>query len=231
MAIVPICCTFISHQSLCRANLSKLLRPMYPGQVPTVRRNMYNVVLVLDLARSSSLHFISSTLSRLIDHSYPVRFGIVPIVETEEGLKMAKIFYYLTQNYGRQQTLRFFNSLLSMCFDRHFYSSRLILDMLGGTKQQLDWSHIQTEFEALVANEGITDGGEAMPFEDVLGSAADDVETKLLKARTYAERLSSTTSLPEGHVFINGKYHVLDDVCCYALVLRCNTQSYGTRVS
>lgn len=104
--------------------------------------------------------------------------------------------------------------------------------MLGGAKQQLDWSHIQTEFEALVANGGITDGGEAMSFENVLGSAADVIETKLLKARTYAERLSTTTtSSPEGHVFINGKYHVLDDVCCYALVLRCNTKSYGTRVS
>jgi UDP-glucose:glycoprotein glucosyltransferase len=168
----------------------------------------------------------------LIDHSYPVRFGIVPIVETEEGLKMAKIFYYLTQNYGRQQTMRFFNSVLRLCFYRRFHSSRLILDMLGGTKQQLDWSFIRAEFEALVANEGIMDGGEAMPYEDVLESAADDIERKLLKARTYAERLSTTTtSSPEGHVFINGKYHILDDVCCYALVWRCNTKLYGTRVS
>ena len=96
--------------------------------------------------------------------------------------------------------------------------------MLGGTKEQLDWSHIQTEFEALVADGGIVDGGEAIPFESVLGSATDDVEMKLLKARTYAERLGTTTSSsPEGHVFINGKYLVLDDVCCHALVLRCNT--------
>ena len=205
---------------------------MYPGQAPTVRRNMYNVVLVLDLARQSSLHFISHTLSMLIDHSYPVRFGIVPIVENEEGLKMAKMFYYLTQNYGRQQTMRFFNSVLSMYFYCHFHSPRLILDMLGETKQQLDWSHIQTEFEALVANEGIMDGGEAMPFENVLGSTTDDVETKLLKARTYAERLGTTsTSSPDGHAFINGKYHVLDDVCCHALILRCNTKPCGTRVS
>ena len=105
-----------------------------------------------------------------------------------------------------------------------YISSRLILVMLGGTKEQLDWSHIQTEFEALVADGGIVDGGEAIPFESVLGSATDDVEMKLLKARTYAERLGTTTSSsPEGHVFINGKYHVLDDVCCHALVLRCNT--------
>jgi UDP-glucose:glycoprotein glucosyltransferase len=89
---------------------------MYPGQAPTVRRNMYNVVLVFDLARPSSLHFITHTLSMLIDHAYPVRFGIVPIVETEEGVMMAKVFYYMVQNYGRQKTMRFFDSIRGMCF-------------------------------------------------------------------------------------------------------------------
>jgi UDP-glucose:glycoprotein glucosyltransferase len=77
---------------------------------------MYNVIFVFDLARQSSLHFITATLSMLIDHSYPVRFGIVPIVESEEGVKMAKVFYYLVQNYGRQKMMRFFNSVRGMRF-------------------------------------------------------------------------------------------------------------------
>ena len=88
---------------------------MFPGQVPTVRRNMHHVILVFDLARPSSLHFITNTLSMLIDHLYPVRFGIVPVVETDEGVKMAKVFYYLVQNYGRQKTMRFFSSVRGMC--------------------------------------------------------------------------------------------------------------------
>jgi UDP-glucose:glycoprotein glucosyltransferase len=96
--------------------LNKLLRPMYPGQIPTVRRNMFNAVLVFDLARPSSLRFITDTLTMLIDRLFPVRFGIVPIVETEEGVKMAKVFYYLMQNYGRQRTMRFFASVRGMCF-------------------------------------------------------------------------------------------------------------------
>src|SRR5579863_5882675 len=79
-AVRPSFLEFLRH-----VNLIKLLRPMFPGQVPTVRRNMYNVVLVFDLARPSSLHFITDTLSMLINHLYPVRFGIVPVVETEDG--------------------------------------------------------------------------------------------------------------------------------------------------
>jgi hypothetical protein len=116
LAAVSIYGTLILRQILCLVNLNKLLRPMFPGQVPTVRRNMYHVILVFDLARSSSLHFITNTLSMLIDHLYPVRFGIVPVVETEEGVKMAKVFYYLVQNYGRQKTMAFFSSVRGMCF-------------------------------------------------------------------------------------------------------------------
>jgi UDP-glucose:glycoprotein glucosyltransferase len=84
----------------------------------------------------------------------------------------------------------------------------------------MDWSHIQAEFEALVANDEIMDGGEVMTFESVVSGTTDEVETKLSKARTYAQRLGTTiASSPEGHIFINGKYHIADDVCCNALVL------------
>ena len=84
---------------------------MYPGQAPTIRRNMYNVIFIFDLAQPASLHFITDTLSMLIDRSFPVRFGIVPTLETEDGVRMAKLFYYLGQNYGRRMTMRFFSAV------------------------------------------------------------------------------------------------------------------------
>jgi UDP-glucose:glycoprotein glucosyltransferase len=83
---------------------------------------MRNVVLVFDLARPSSLRFITNTLSMLIDGLFPVRFGIVPIVETEEGVKMAKVFYYLVQNYGRQKTMAFFSSVRTIYFSHSSHS-------------------------------------------------------------------------------------------------------------
>jgi UDP-glucose:glycoprotein glucosyltransferase len=89
---------------------------MYPGQAPTVRRNMYNVIFIFDLAQPASLHFITNTLSMLIDRSFPVRFGIVPILETEAGVRMAKVFYYLAQNYGRQTTIQFFSAVRATSF-------------------------------------------------------------------------------------------------------------------
>ena len=93
----------------------------------------------------------------------------------------------------------------------------------------MDWSHIRTEFEALVQNGEIMDGGEVMNFDSVITGTTDEVETKLSKARTYAQRLGTTvTSSPEGHIFINGKYHVVNDVCCHVLVLQCNTERNGS---
>lgn len=91
---------------------------------------------------------------------------------------------------------------------------------------------MQTEFEALVASEEMIDGGDAMPFESVVSSTTDGVETTLSKAREYAQRLGTTSSSsPEGHIFINGKYYVIDDVCCHALVLICDTEPCGVRIS
>lgn len=93
---------------------------------------------------------------------------------------------------------------------------------MSGANEQVDWDHVQAQFEALVANEEISGEEEAMSFESVLGSATDELETRLSKARVYAQRLGTTTaSSPDGHIFINGKYHVANDVCYRTLVLRC----------
>lgn len=79
---------------------------------------------------------------------------------------------------------------------------------------------MQTQFEALVTNEESSGEEEAMSFESIFGNATDEVETKLSKARLYAQRLGTTAaSSPEGHIFINGKYHVANDVCCRTFIL------------
>jgi hypothetical protein len=97
--------------------------------------------------------------------------------------------------------------------------SHKILDG-AGAKEQVDWLHVQTQFEALVTNEESSGEEETVSFESVLGNATDQLETKLSKARLYVQRLGTTAaSSLEGHIFINGKYHVANDVCCRAFIL------------
>ncbi|KAF8266966.1 hypothetical protein EI94DRAFT_1802289 [Lactarius quietus] len=52
---------------------------------------------------------------------------------------MASVFYYLTQTYGRVTTIRFF---------------RAVVD-LQGEREDLDWSHVRAQFEALAASDEI----------------------------------------------------------------------------
>ena len=68
---------------------SQLLHPMYPGQAPTVRRNPK----ACDLPRIPS-QFSSSALLDLC-------------LETEDGAKLARVFYYLMQNCNLLPTIRF----------------------------------------------------------------------------------------------------------------------------
>ncbi|KAF8268079.1 UDP-glucose:Glycoprotein glucosyltransferase-domain-containing protein [Lactarius quietus] len=187
-----------SRYSRWQPSLYSLLHPMYPGQMPTVRRNMFNVIFVLDMSQPSSLHFTANTISMIIDRSYPARVGLVPIVETEEGAKMARVFYYLTETYGRVSTIRFF---------------RAVMD-LQGEREELDWSHVQAQFEALAVSDEIKVGeGEPMSFDAVIGGTSEVFEVRINKARAYAHRLGTdTASSPNGHIFINGKYFALEDV-------------------
>lgn len=55
------------------------------GQLPTVRRNINNIVLVLDFSMPSSLAFVAGPVSTIISRNMPFTWGVVPIVETEAG--------------------------------------------------------------------------------------------------------------------------------------------------
>ena len=57
---------------------------MYPGQLPTVKLNSFNNVLVVDLSQSSTLNFFGM-IGSIIDRGFGFRWGVVPIVETEDG--------------------------------------------------------------------------------------------------------------------------------------------------
>ena len=72
---------------------------LYPGQLPSLRLNMYNIVLVLDLSQTSALNFIAGAVSPLISRGFPFRFGVVPAVETVDGMYTV-VGYVTSTNVG-----------------------------------------------------------------------------------------------------------------------------------
>ncbi|KAI0367405.1 glycosyltransferase family 24 protein [Pilatotrama ljubarskyi] len=176
--------------------LRVLLRQLYPGQFPSVKFNLFNVVLAVDLSQASSIDFIGATVNTLIHRGLPFRWGVAPLVETEDGARMARLFYWLMDAVGPDETLSFFLSLAQ----RGVPIEKL--------KPSVDWQQVDANFNELLAK-----------HEDLLADAETDLDAILegidgdLEApRAYAARLGATLeSASQGHAFVNGKHYDLDD--------------------
>ncbi|TFK82573.1 glycosyltransferase family 24 protein [Polyporus arcularius HHB13444] len=176
--------------------LRTILRPMYPGQFPTLKRNIFNVVLAVDLSQLSSIDFIASTVQAVIERRMPFRWGVAPLVETEDGARMARLYYYLLQNFGPTETLAFLRTLSQRGTP------------LQDLSPSVDWSLVRQAFDALLAARDDT----AETVETDLDTILEGTEGDLEKQRAYATRLSTTLeSASQGHVFFNGKHFELDD--------------------
>ncbi|KAI0090064.1 glycosyltransferase family 24 protein [Irpex rosettiformis] len=177
--------------------LKMLLAPMYPGQFPNVKLNLFNVVLAIDLSQMSSVNFIAGAVNMIIQRGFPFRFGVVPLVETEQGTQMARLFYWLIEHVGRTKTMSLFSKVAQL---------QLPVELLT---YNVDWQLLRTEFDALVA-----DLEEDVDFNSIIKPPADlDVHDEIFeKTRQYAKRLSTDLeSSIQGHAFVNGKHFELND--------------------
>ena len=79
---------------------------MYPGQFPSVKANLFNVILVLDLSKTSSVNFIAGAMANILERNIPLRFGLVPVVETEESKLLLLLAILYTLNVVMPQVRR-----------------------------------------------------------------------------------------------------------------------------
>lgn len=79
---------------------------MYPGQFPSVKANLFNVILVLDLSTTSSVNFIAGPMANILERNFPFRFGLVPVVETEESELLLLLAFFYTLNIVMPQVRR-----------------------------------------------------------------------------------------------------------------------------
>ncbi|PPQ88795.1 hypothetical protein CVT25_010481 [Psilocybe cyanescens] len=176
-------------------SLYALLRPMYPGSLPSIKANLFNIVLVLDLSQTTSLNFLAGGVTNIINRDIPLRFGLVPIVETEDGKKMARLFYHLVKNYGRKKTLQFINSISQIRLPAQLQTA------------ELDWHTVRHTYDELVAREREENPEAAFPALDSIFKGEEEDVARLDKINVYTERLGSTLASSEtGHAFFNGKH-------------------------
>ncbi|KAI8146122.1 UDP-glucose:glycoprotein glucosyltransferase-domain-containing protein [Fennellomyces sp. T-0311] len=94
-------------------NLMDMLKPVYPGQLRAIRRNIYNVVMVEDLSTVTGLKRVAEVVE-MVRHNTPIRFGILPAVADAKNpaTAAAVAMNNLYQIKGKVNALDFLSKLL-----------------------------------------------------------------------------------------------------------------------
>lgn len=66
-------------------DMGEYLRPSYPGQLPPVKKNIFNLIMIEDLAQPESLARITSEIQMMIKRLVPVRFGTISLVNNDNS--------------------------------------------------------------------------------------------------------------------------------------------------
>ncbi|KAH9946426.1 glycosyltransferase family 24 protein [Epithele typhae] len=172
-----------------------VLRQMYPGQFPSLKYNLWNAILAVDMSKLSSTHFISVTVQALINRGLAFHWGIVPLVETDEAARMARLFYHLLDKVGPEETFAFL-----------YHLSQVDTDMEDIDGTAVNWKTVTATYQQLLARKRDL----ADPLESELEAILAGTEGDLDHVRAYAKRLSLDAA-DNGHAFMNGKHFDLDD--------------------
>ncbi|KAG5985301.1 hypothetical protein E4U55_006781 [Claviceps digitariae] len=156
--------------------LTSLLQRTYPGQIPPVGLNLFNMVFTADLSNAEDLHFISQVFL-LINRGIPIRFGLVPLQTTSNAAGQAAAAYSLVKNYG-------ITTLLSY------------IEQLNQDGAVLDESLLQS----------VTDGlpvlSKGQPVSSNAETRAADVDEQLQLNSKWVQRLQADTAVRP--LFVNG---------------------------
>jgi UDP-glucose:glycoprotein glucosyltransferase len=89
----------------------KLLQRTFPGQLPSVRRDIHNVILPVDLTSKDDVFSIVETIQGMVKRKVPVRWGLVPKTATSGSAEQAKVVYHLLDTYGLAAVMAYLDSV------------------------------------------------------------------------------------------------------------------------
>lgn len=122
------------------SSVDDLLRPTFPGMLRSIRRNLYNLVVVCDPSSKTSWPLLKLTDS-FLNHQSPLRVGIVFNVSPKPaiGLNDASVAFLNAYNYIVEQTSK---PLAGFNFITNIYTSisenrdAIVSDVLKAFKKQ-----------------------------------------------------------------------------------------------
>ncbi|KAL7270804.1 killer toxin resistant protein [Rhizina undulata] len=160
-------------------SVSGLLRRVYPGQLPSVKKNIHHLILPIDLSAQDDLLLVAEQLQMFVQRKIAIRFGIVPLTTTPEASAQAKVFYHLVETYGLSVAIKYLEE--SVVKNDYAKPSKNIFDNIR------EIATLRKEKSAL-------------SFEEV--EASEVLENIAQKAKAWGVRLGAHSKVPP--VFING---------------------------
>ncbi|KAH8719458.1 UDP-glucose:glycoprotein glucosyltransferase-domain-containing protein [Phaeosphaeriaceae sp. PMI808] len=161
------------------SELRALLQRTFPGQLPSVRRDIHNVIVPIDFTSAEDVSSVLDTILSLIKRSIPLRWGLVPQTLTSGAIEQAKVVYYLQETYGISIVIKYLQTMID--------------DKKLATPDE-------AIFASIVKDAQLRNDRAVLEFADVLKS--EIVQKRVEGARQYLKRLAA--DVPNGSVFVNG---------------------------
>ncbi|KAF2746996.1 glycosyltransferase family 24 protein [Sporormia fimetaria CBS 119925] len=159
--------------------MAALLQRMYPGSLPSVRRDIHNIIIPVDFSSKEDIYSVVETLQGMIKRNVPVRWGLVPRTLTEGAAEQAKIVYHLLDTYGIAAMMKY----------------------LDASRQNKKLSKPDSAtFDAIAKDAKLRKGREGLPFSEALESP--DAADRLAGAKKYLARLAADGA--DAPMFVNG---------------------------
>ncbi|KAG0163854.1 hypothetical protein DFQ28_011083 [Apophysomyces sp. BC1034] len=165
-------------------SLFDLLRPVYPGQLRAIKRNIYSLLMIEKITSADALLRIKDDVQSMVKNGTPIRFGLIPILGSgnDADTMAAKILNHLVIEHGKASGMDFLTKI----------HEQLIKTRLEHASE----AEVKRAFETLAAvNDKILPD-----LESVLGS--QDVYESTTKA--FLKRMGIAKE-GESIMFLNGK--------------------------
>ncbi|POS84491.1 hypothetical protein EPUL_004350 [Erysiphe pulchra] len=162
-------------------SLNAMLQRGYPGQLPFVRRDAFNLIIPIDLTDHLDLELILETALNFVNRRLPIRIGLVPIINNSNTMNQAKVFYHLVDTYGLQTAIAYLRSL-------------------NESKPSINLKNSEDIFDQITQKAKVKMDKTRLSFEEVLG--LEDLNSRILASKKWAERLCADDVVPP--VLING---------------------------
>jgi UDP-glucose:glycoprotein glucosyltransferase len=159
--------------------LSSMLQQTFPGQLPSVRRDCFTLVLPVDLTNLDDVYIVADTLLSFVKRKLAIHIGIVPITASIDAVEQAAVVYHLLDTYGLSAVTEYLGAL---------------------HKSKSAARASKAIFDSTIKGKKLRPEKSAQRFEDILKS--DEYNNQVQASKNWVRRLGADSKIPP--LFVDG---------------------------